>query len=153
MASVVAAKNQRLLLGLLAVAALVGAGLLALPALEEKGTFFYAPSDLAVRPPEAGARIRLGGLVKEGSVTREDDGLTLAFIVTDGATETAVRYKGLVPDLFREGQGVVATGRISPTGDFVADTLLAKHDENYMPPEVAAGLERAGAVGTESAGR
>jgi cytochrome c-type biogenesis protein CcmE len=147
MAGLAAPRNQRLLLGLLAAAALVGAGLLAIPALEEKGTFFYAPSDLAQRPPAPGARIRLGGLVKEGSVARPGDGLTLAFTVTDGARETAVTYVGLVPDLFREGQGVVATGRLAPGGGFVAEELLARHDENYMPPEVAGSLHKTGSLG------
>jgi cytochrome c-type biogenesis protein CcmE len=139
-----AAKNQRLVLAGLAIVAVVGAGLLAIPALETQATFFYAPSDIAANPPEPGARIRLGGLVKDGSVAREDDGLTLAFTVTDGARETRVRYTGIVPDLFREGQGVIATGRLGPDGGFTADHLLAKHDENYMPPEVARSLGKAG---------
>lgn len=139
-----AAKNQRLVLAGLALVAVVGAGVVAIPALEDKATFFYAPSDLAANPPAAGTRIRLGGLVKDGSVTREDEGLTLAFTVTDGARETRVRYTGIVPDLFREGQGVVATGRFGPDGTFAADHLLAKHDENYMPPEVAKSLGKAG---------
>lgn len=146
MAPAVAAKNQRLVLAVLAVVALLGAGLVALPALEEKGTFFYAPSDIAAAPPAPGERIRLGGLVKDGSVARSADGLTLSFVVTDGARDTPVSYTGIVPDLFREGQGVVATGRLGPDGGFVAETLLAKHDENYMPPEVAKGLDRAGTV-------
>lgn len=146
MAGLVAPKNQRLVLALLAVVALVGAGLIALPALEEKGTFFYAPSDIAANPPPADQRIRLGGLVKAGSVARSADGLTLSFVVTDGARDTPVRYTGIVPDLFREGQGVVATGRLQPGGGFTAEALLAKHDENYMPPEVAKGLDRAGTM-------
>ncbi len=141
-----APRRQRLVLAGLALVAVIGAGLIAIPALEKEATFFYAPSDLARNPPAPGARIRLGGLVKEGSVTREDDGLTLAFTVTDGARETPVRYTGIVPDLFREGQGVVATGRLGP-GGFAAEQLLAKHDENYMPPEVAKGLARAGTTG------
>ncbi len=140
----VSAKSQRLILAGLALVAIVGAGLVAIPALEGTATYFYAPSDLAANPPEPGARIRLGGLVKDGSVVREDEGLTLAFTVTDGARETRVRYTGIVPDLFREGQGVVATGRIGPDGGFVADHLLAKHDETYMPPEVAKSLGRTG---------
>lgn len=146
MAGLSAPKNQRLVLAVLAALALVGAGLLALPALEQKGTFFYAPSDLEARPPEPGARIRLGGLVKDGSVSRADEGLTLVFVVTDGAKDTRVRYTGIVPDLFREGQGVVATGRLGPDGRFVADSLLAKHDENYMPPEVANSLHKTGSL-------
>ncbi|WP_448582183.1 cytochrome c maturation protein CcmE [Thermaurantiacus sp.] len=138
------AKNQRLMLAGLALVAVIGAGLIAVPALEKEATFFYAPSDLARNPPAPGERIRLGGLVKDGSVARQDEGLTLAFVVTDGAHETRVRYTGIVPDLFREGQGVVATGRIGPDGAFAADQLLAKHDENYMPPEVAKSLGKAG---------
>ncbi|MFN7174869.1 MAG: cytochrome c maturation protein CcmE [Thermaurantiacus tibetensis] len=145
------ARNQRLVLAGLALAAVVGAGLLAIPALEDKATFFYAPSDLAANPPAPGARIRLGGLVKDGSVSRENDGLTLVFTVTDGARETRVRYTGLVPDLFREGQGVVATGRLGPDGGFAAEELLAKHDETYMPPEVAKSLGRAGGAGAAGA--
>jgi cytochrome c-type biogenesis protein CcmE len=141
-----APKNQRLILAGLAAVALVGAGLFAASALEDTGTFFYAPSDLAANPPAPGARIRIGGLVKEGSVTREDDGLTLAFVVTDGAREVPARYTGIVPDLFREGQGVVATGRVAPDGSFRADELLAKHDENYMPPEVADSLHKTGTL-------
>jgi cytochrome c-type biogenesis protein CcmE len=143
-------KNQRLLLGGLAVAALVGAGLFAASALEDTGTFFYAPSDLAATPPSPGARIRIGGLVKEGTVRREDNGLTLAFIVTDGQKDVSARYTGIVPDLFREGQGVVATGRLQPDGSFRAEELLAKHDENYMPPEVADSLHRTGTLQTGS---
>lgn len=144
MAGKLAPRHQRLVLAGSAAFALVGAGLLALPALEDKGTFFYAPSDLVRKRPPAGERIRLGGLVKPGSVFRQDDGLTLAFVVTDGSQETPVRYTGLVPDLFREGQGVVATGRLLPDGRFQAEELLAKHDENYMPPEVAKSLRPTG---------
>jgi cytochrome c-type biogenesis protein CcmE len=139
-------KNQRLLLAGLAAAALIGAGLFALSALEDTGTFFYAPSDLAANPPAPGARIRIGGLVKDGSVARENNGLTLAFTVTDGAREVPARYTGIVPDLFREGQGVIATGRMLPDGSFAAEELLAKHDENYMPPEVADSLHKTGTL-------
>ncbi len=135
-------KSQRLILAMLALAALGGAGLLAASALGDTSTYFYAPTDLATSRPEAGRSIRLGGLVKEGSVSRSEDGLTLRFTVTDMVNETAVSYTGLVPDLFREKQGVVATGSFGPDGRFKAKELLAKHDENYMPPEVADALER-----------
>jgi cytochrome c-type biogenesis protein CcmE len=145
-ASVRAAKRQRLLLGLLALAALLGAGLFAIIALQDKATFFYSPSDLAANPPGPAAEVRLGGLVKEGSVVRRPDGLTLDFVVTDRARETPVSYSGLVPDLFREGQGVIATGRLAPDGHFEARELLARHDENYMPPEVADALQKSGAM-------
>ncbi|MFQ3595822.1 MAG: cytochrome c maturation protein CcmE [Sphingomonadaceae bacterium] len=146
MASRASPKSQRLMLGGLAAVALLAAGLIAATALKDTGTFFYSPSDLAANPPAPGARIRIGGLVKEESVARLDEGLTLAFVVTDGARETAVRYTGIVPDLFREGQGVVATGRLQPDGRFVADQLLAKHDETYMPPEVAKSLHKTGSL-------
>jgi cytochrome c-type biogenesis protein CcmE len=135
-------KRQRLVLAGFALAALVGAGLLAASALGDSATYFYAPSDIAARPPESGATIRLGGLVKEGSVSRSNDGLTLRFTVTDMAADTSVRYTGIVPDLFREKQGVIATGSFAADGGFVARELLAKHDENYMPPEVAKALEK-----------
>lgn len=135
-------KRQRLVLAVLALAALGGAGLLAASALGDTSTYFYAPTDLAAKKPEAGKSIRLGGLVKQGSVSRSTDGLTMRFTVTDMVHETPVSYTGLVPDLFRENQGVVATGSFMPDGNFKAKELLAKHDENYMPPEVADALER-----------
>ncbi len=150
-ASLRSAKRQRLLLGILALAALLAAGVIALFALQDRATFFYSPSDLASRPPAPTAEVRLGGLVKEGSVVRRPDGLTLDFVVTDLARETRVSYSGLVPDLFREGQGVVATGRLAPDGHFEARELLARHDENYMPPEVAQALQKSGAMPHEAA--
>jgi cytochrome c-type biogenesis protein CcmE len=134
-------KSQRLLLGVAALVALGSAGLLAASTLGETSTYFYAPSDIAAKPPSASQVIRLGGMVKEGSVARSADGLTLTFTVTDYGADTRVSYTGIVPDLFREKQGVVATGTLR--GDrFVASELLAKHDENYMPPEVAKALDR-----------
>jgi cytochrome c-type biogenesis protein CcmE len=145
-ASIRSAKKQRLLLGLLALAALLSAGLIGLVALQDRATFFYAPSDLASDPPSPAAEIRLGGLVKEGSIARRPDGLTIDFVVTDRARETRVSYTGLVPDLFKEGQGVIATGRLQPDGHFEARELLARHDENYMPPEVAAALQKSGGM-------
>jgi len=136
-------KKQRLMLAGFAVVALATAGVIAAFALQDTAAYFKAPSDLADGPPGQGETFRLGGLVKAGSVARSGDGLTLTFVVTDIAADTPVSYRGLVPDLFREGQGVIATGSFTSSGGpFVARELLAKHDENYMPPEVARALEK-----------
>ena len=139
-------KRQRLALLVAGVVAVGGAMALGLSAMGDTATYFYAPSDVAKRPPEPGREVRLGGLVVGGSVKRLPDGLTLAFAVTDRAATTPVTYRGLVPDLFRENSGVIATGVFGPGGVFVADQLLAKHDENYMPPEVAGALHKTGRV-------
>lgn len=136
-------KHQRLVLGLAAVGALIVSALVAMPALREGAAYFYAPADLAAANVRPGTPIRLGGLVEEGSVSKGPDGVTLIFRVTDRLETVAVNYRGLVPDLFREGQGVIADGRLRADGIFEADTLLAKHDENYMPPEVAEAVARA----------
>jgi len=131
--------------GLIALA-LFGAGLtiaLVLAGLSQNVTYFYAPADIKKAEGELlanGKRIRLGGMVEEGSVKR--DGLKLSFRVTDYQHTVAVSYEGIVPDLFREGQGVVAEGVLSAPDTFKAATLLAKHDENYMPPEVAKALRK-----------
>ena len=138
-------KRQRLTLALAAVAALTGAGVLAVSTLGSTATYFYAPADVAKAPPAPGQVIRLGGLVKPGSVERR--GERLAFTVTDNLRETRVSYTGIVPDLFRESQGVIATGSFAG-GTFMAEQILAKHDENYMPPEVAGSLHKVeGTVG------
>jgi len=139
-------KHQRLVLLCAATVALGGASALALTALGDKATYFYAPSDVARHAPAAGEAIRLGGLVARGTVTRIG-GTTMMFRVTDNARDVAVRYEGIVPDLFREGQGVIAEGRFDRSGMFIADTVLAKHDEKYMPPEVAGSLHKVGRVG------
>jgi len=118
------------------------AAFIALTALEDNIVFFRSPSELAAKPAAIGEAIRIGGLVREGSVTR--DGLRADFQVTDLAHDIAISYEGMLPDLFREGQGVVAEGRFDATGTFRADTVLAKHDETYMPPEVAEALEKSG---------
>ena len=118
------------------------AAFIALTALEDNIVFFRSPSELAAKPAAIGEAIRIGGLVREGSVTR--DGLRADFQVTDLAHDIAVSYEGMLPDLFREGQGVVAEGRFDATGIFRADTVLAKHDETYMPPEVAEALMKSG---------
>ena len=105
--------------------------------------FFYSPSDLVARPIEPGRLMRLGGLVEEGSVHKAEDGITTLFIITDLANTMKVSFRGQLPDLFREGQGIVAEGRLSG-GVFKADEVLAKHDETYMPPEVADALKKSG---------
>ncbi|MBC7103250.1 MAG: cytochrome c maturation protein CcmE [Parvibaculum sp.] len=116
---------------------------LVLFALSDSVTFFYSPSDVAERGVEPGERIRLGGLVEEGSFQKLGDA-TVRFNVTDFVETMTVTYRGVLPDLFREGQGVVAEGAIQADGSFAADKVLAKHDENYMPPEVADALKRSG---------
>lgn len=136
------AKHQRLTLALLAVAAVIGAALLAMSALKDQAAFFYAPSDLARANVAPGTAIRLGGMVATGSVSKLADGVTTRFVVTDNAATTPVSYRGILPDLFREGSGVVAEGKVVAGGGFVADTILAKHDERYMPPQVAGKMRR-----------
>jgi cytochrome c-type biogenesis protein CcmE len=125
------------MLGLFAAAALV------LTAFQENLVFFYSPSDLTEKTLPPGRPVRLGGLVEEGSIERLD-GLTVHFRVTDLSQSTPVVYEGLLPDLFREGQGVVTEGTLGPDGVFVASEVLAKHDETYMPPEVVEALKKAG---------
>jgi cytochrome c-type biogenesis protein CcmE len=105
--------------------------------------FFFSPSDIQAKQAPADRVFRLGGLVEQGSLQREDDGLTVHFIVTDNANTIPVTYTGILPDLFREGQGVVAQGKLEANGVFKASEVLAKHDETYMPPEVADALEKA----------
>jgi cytochrome c-type biogenesis protein CcmE len=135
-------KHQRLVLLGLALAAMAGALALGISALGSSATYFYAPSDVFAKAPAPGEAIRLGGLVQKGSVQRLPDGLTLAFRVTDNARDVPVRYTGIVPDLFREGQGVITEGHFDAQGTFIATSVLAKHDENYMPPEVEGSLHK-----------
>lgn len=137
------AKQTRALAIFGGLAFLAAAAALALTALEDNIVFFRAPSELVAEPARPGEALRIGGLVREGSVSR--DGLVARFQVTDLAHHIDVTYEGMLPDLFREGQGVVAEGRFSENGLFIADTVLAKHDETYMPPEVAEALEKSGA--------
>ena len=137
-------KHRRLVAVLIGLTALAGATALVLTAFQENIMLFYSPSDLAERPPQNERSFRMGGLVEEGSVRRLEDGLTVAFRITDLAESVAVTYKGILPDLFREGQGVVAEGTLNGAGVFVASEVLAKHDETYMPPEVAKALKDAG---------
>ena len=135
-------KNARATMILAGLGFLALAATLALTALEDNIVFFRAPSQLAETPVAAGVALRVGGLVSEGSVQR--DGLDVRFQITDLAHQVDVRFSGMLPDLFREGQGVVAEGRFDTSGIFIADTVLAKHDETYMPPEVAEALKASG---------
>lgn len=134
--SAIKAKHQRLVLALIALAAIVAAGVLAAWALRNQASYFYLPADIAAKPPEVGRAVRLGGMVETGSLARAADGVTIRFIVGDGKARVPVSFKGIVPDLFKEGSGVVAEGRLDPQGTFVADNLLAKHDEKYVPREM-----------------
>jgi cytochrome c-type biogenesis protein CcmE len=133
----VKAKNQRLTLLVLAVAAVLGAVLLAMSALKDQAAYFYAPGDVAREGPPVGRAVRVGGMVEAGSLKRASDGVTVEFLVHDETPhKIRVRFTGILPDLFRETSGVVAEGRFQPGGLFVADNILAKHDENYMPPQL-----------------
>lgn len=123
---------------------------IALAAFRENLMFFYSPTEVAAGEAPADRPFRVGGLVADNSVKHSDDGLAVTFTVTDTRHELDVAYRGILPDLFREGQGVVAQGRLSGEGTFVADEVLAKHDENYMPPEVHDALKKAGATVEES---
>ena len=124
------------------------AAALVLMAFEENIVFFYSPTELSRKLEQQlitpNRRLRIGGLVEEGSVGREDDGVTITFRVTDTAEVVPVRFRGLLPDLFREGQGIVAEGSMGSDGTFIATEVLAKHDETYMPKEVAEALKEAG---------
>ena len=137
-------KRRRLTLLALVLLGVGTAAALVLTAFEDNLLFFYSPTDLQARDVTDGQRFRLGGLVADDSVRRGVDGIEVSFVVTDTIHDVAVRYEGILPDLFREGQGVVAHGRLGADGTFLADEVLAKHDENYMPPEVADALEAAG---------
>lgn len=130
------AKHQRLVLLAIAIVALLAAALVAIWVLRNQASYFYVPSDVAANPPVPGQAVRLGGMVQTGSVKTQADGITIDFIVGDGETTVPVRYAGILPDLFTEGSGVVAEGRFDSGGRFVADNLLAKHDENYIPREL-----------------
>ena len=128
-------KNQRLVLVVAAIVAVLLAVLLAIWGLREQASYFYTPADIAAGKAEQGRAVRLGGMVEKGSIERQSDGVTIRFVVSDGHARTPVTYRGIVPDLFREGSGAVAEGRMRG-GTFVADAILAKHDERYMPPEL-----------------
>ena len=129
-------KHQRLVLALLALAAVGGASVLALSGLQDQAAFFYAPGDVKKNGAPTDRAVRLGGMVQPGSLQRQPDGVSIRFVVGDGIATVPVSFTGVAPDLFREGSGVVAEGRFNPDGSFAATNLLAKHDEKYMPPEL-----------------
>ena len=135
------AKHQRMTLVVLALVAIVGAGLIATWALRNQANYFYLPEQMAAEPPAVGQAVRLGGMVQEGSIQTQADGITVNFVVTGNEASTIpVTYSGILPDLFVEGSGVVAEGSLRADGTFEATNLLAKHDENYVPRELE-GLE------------
>lgn len=136
-------KHKRLSFVAVAMLLLAAAAALVLTAFEESIVFFYSPTDLLAKQPAEDRRLRIGGLVEEGSIAKADGGAVVTFRVTDLDNTVPVTFRGILPDLFREGQGVVAEGRLVG-GTFRADEVLAKHDENYMPPEVADALKASG---------
>lgn len=143
------AKRKRLTIVLLALLALGVAVALVMSAMRDTVVFFYSPSEVAARKADPALKLternfRVGGLVEGGSVRKFEGGKTTEFTISDGAATLTVRYTGHLPDLFREGQGVVAEGRLDDRGLFVASDVLAKHDEKYMPPEVADALKKSG---------
>ena len=140
-------KNQRLALLLLAIAAVLGAVLLAMSALKDQAAYFYAPGDIERDGLPLDRAVRIGGMVKKGSVRHRKDGVTIDFTVRDETTHIIkVRFRGIPPDLFREESGVVAEGRFRKDGLFIADEILAKHDENYRPPEAAGDKHKSGTL-------
>jgi cytochrome c-type biogenesis protein CcmE len=147
----VKARHKRFALIGVALVLLGGAAALVLSAFRSNLVFFFSPSEVYAKEAPAQKNFRLGGIVEEGSVKKEGDGLTVRFAVTDLAQTIPVVYKGILPDLFREGKGVVAEGRLDAQGVFVANQVLAKHDENYMPPEAADAMKKARAVNEQTA--
>ncbi len=143
-------RKKRLYLVLLILIGIATATGLAINAFNENLMFFYSPSEVAAGKAPTDHTFRVGGLVTNGSVQRQQDGLTVRFDLTDNAKTVTVEYTGILPDLFREGQGIVSMGRLRHDGVFVADEVLAKHDENYMPPEVADTLKTAHSEGVKA---
>ncbi|UCF75470.1 MAG: cytochrome c maturation protein CcmE [Betaproteobacteria bacterium] len=133
------------------VAALAVSAALVLSAFQKNLVFFFTPTQVAANEAPQGRTFRIGGLVAPGSVKRRSDGVTVQFVVTDTAQNIPVVYQGILPDLFREGKGVVTQGRLGPDGVFQASEVLAKHDENYMPPEAADALKQAHGTGLKAA--
>ena len=144
-------RRQRLVLVGLMLSAVGAAVAFAANAFRSNLMLFHSPTDVAAGNVEPGRAFRIGGMVVEGSVERGGEDLAVRFALSDTAEAVPVSFDGILPDLFREGQGIVATGRLGPDGTFVADEVLAKHDENYMPPEVAEALEKAGQMPGTSA--
>ena len=144
------ARHKRFILIAIGLALLGLAAMLILNAFKSNMVFFYTPTQVEKGEVPKGTGFRVGGLVVPGSLKRQDDGLTVRFEITDTAKTIPVVYKGILPDLFKEGKGVVAQGKIGASGLFEASEVLAKHDENYMPPEAAEALKRAKQQGTAS---
>ncbi len=143
-------RHKRFVLIGLGLIALALATMLVLNAFRSNLVFFFTPTQVANDEVPTGRNFRIGGMVENGSLTREDDGLTVHFIVSDLAKRVPVTFKGILPDLFKEGTGAVAQGHLAADGTFIASEVLAKHDENYMPPEVADALAKAKAAGAQS---
>ena len=137
------ARQRRLILILLMLAGVAVSAALAFRAFQSNLLYFYNPTQVVAGEAPGGRSFRLGGMVADDSVVREEGSLTVAFVVTDFNNEVTVSYTGVLPDLFREGQGVVTRGKLDGSGQFIAEEVLAKHDENYMPPEVAEALAEA----------
>jgi len=136
-------RHKKLTIIIMSVAALGLSAKLVLDVFQSNLVFFFSPTQVAANEAPRGKSFRIGGLVEKGSVKRQSDGITVNFVVTDTAKFIPVVYTGILPDLFKEGKGVVAQGKLSADGVFLADEVLAKHDENYMPPEAANALEQA----------
>jgi cytochrome c-type biogenesis protein CcmE len=136
-------RHKRIVFIVTSLAALGLATWLVLGAFRNNLVFFFSPSQIASKEAPVGRTFRIGGLVENGSLKRDTDGLTIRFVVTDTANTIPVVYKGILPDLFKEGRGCVAQGKVGPDGVFYADQIMAKHDENYMPPEAARALDQA----------
>ena len=136
-------RQRRLFVVLMLLLGVGGAVALALNAFRDNLLYFVSPSEVAAGKAPAERSFRMGGMVEKGSVQRDEDSLRVRFVLTDFAKEVPVQYDGILPDLFREGQGIVAKGHLNEQGVFVASEVLAKHDETYMPPEVADALKRA----------
>ena len=136
------AKHQRLVLALLALGGIAGAGVLGASALRDEAAYFRTPQEIKAGKAEVGEPMRLGGMVAAGSIKRQGDGLTIDFVATDGKASIPVQFTGIVPDLFAENAGMVADGRMRADGVFIADKILAKHDEKYMPPQME-GMDKA----------
>jgi cytochrome c-type biogenesis protein CcmE len=144
-------RHRRLAAIAAGMAALAIAAGLVLSAFQKNLVFFYTPSQVSANEVPQGRMFRIGGLVESGSLQRQADGVTVHFVVTDTAKQVKVAYRGILPDLFREGKGVVAQGQLGTEGMFVASEVLAKHDENYMPPEAADALKKAQATNAQAA--
>ena len=136
-------RHKRFVLVGVGIAGLALSATLVLSAFQKNLVFFYTPSQVAAHEAPVGKSFRIGGLVEKGSLKRQADGVTVQFVVTDTAKSIPVVYRGILPDLFKEGKGVVTQGKIGPDGTFRADEVLAKHDENYMPPEAKDAIDQA----------